>query len=267
MTATEVTDLLSVPQLNATKEAATQLLTLVNLPFHASHEHYGAQKPIKLGSQITVTNLTFVFPSRPQQPAISNLSLKIQLGKSTAITGASGSGKSTLMALLLGLYAPSPRDAIRIFSHSLSELHILTLRKLIALSPQYPPIFPTSIRANIAYAFPSQPNLSSNENVIRAAKLAGLHTFIKSLTDGYDTMIGEGGSLLSGGQTARLGLARAICRRPKILILDEPTAGLDGVSRGELVRMMRSLVKDGVTVIVVTHDEMLRRSCDAVVEL
>ena len=253
--------------MNSSKEAATQLLNLVNLPFHASHENYGAQIPIKLGKQIAVTNLTFIYPSRPQKPALSNLSLNIQLGKSTAITGASGSGKSTLIALLVGLYAPSPRDAIRIFSQPLSELHIPTLRKLIALSPQFPPIFPTSIRVNIAYALSISSDLSSNENVIRAAKLAGLHTFIKSLTDGYDTKIGEGGSLLSGGQTTRLGLARAICRQPRILILDEPTASLDGVSRGELVRMMRHLVKDGVTVIVVTHDEILQRSCDAVVEL
>lgn len=257
-----------VPQLNSSKEAASQLLRLVNLPGDASHEHGGMQKPTRLRDHIIITNLTFTYPSRPQKPAISNLNLKIQLNKSTAIIGASGSGKSTLIAVLLGLYPPSPRNAIRVSSHLLSEFHIPTLRKIIALSPQHPPVFPASVRANIAYALSAHSHLSSNENIIQAAKLAGLHTFITSLTDGYDTMIGEGsGSLLSGGQTARLGLARAICRRPQILILDEPTAGLDGVGKGELSRVIRGLVREGVTVMVVTHDEMLRDACDAVVEL
>ena len=104
-------------------------------------------------------------------------------------------------------------------------------------------------------------------NIIKAAKLAGLHSFISSLPEGYSTLIGEGGSLLSGGQTARLGLARAICRQPRILILDEPTAGLDGLGRTELIAVVQKLVQAGVTVVVATHDPALRNGCQHVVEL
>ena len=105
------------------------------------------------------------------------------------------------------------------------------------------------------------------DNIIRAATLAGLHPFISSLPEGYSTLVGEGGSLLSGGQTARLGLARAICRRPRILILDEPTAALDGLGRTELIAVIKKLVQGGVTVVVATHDSALQNGCQHVIEL
>ena len=102
---------------------------------------------------------------------------------------------------------------------------------------------------------------------MRVAAAAGLEYFILSLPEGLDTVVGDGAMRLSGGQRARLGIARALCRRPKVLLLDEPTASLDESGKREVGEMIREFVREGGTVVVVTHDERIERACERVVKL
>ena len=251
-----------VPQISSSRATATSLLRLAQLPFRSSHEHTGSHRLSHPGP-MTFKNLSFTYPTQPTHPILQNLTLTIPPGgHSIALVGASGSGKSTLTSLLLGLHPPTS-GTLTFNDHPISTLHIPTLRSLIALVPQNPPLFPTTIANNITYALPSTPI----ETIHTAARAAGLHNFITSLPLGYATPIGPGGTGLSGGQATRLAIARAIIRRPKVLILDEATRGLDWGNVRGIREMVRGLVREGVGVVVVTHDVGMMRGCEEVVVL
>lgn len=254
-----------IPQINSSRSTATRLLRLAHLPYKASHEHTGQIRIHRPGT-ITFNNVTFTYPSRPTIPILSSLNLTLMPGTSTALVGSSGSGKSTIANLLLALYPPSSGE-LTINKFPISELHIPTLRILIASVPQQPTLFPTTIAQNIAYALPESSHLASIPNVRAAAKAAGIHDFIRSLPLGYETLIGEGGSGLSGGQAQRIAIARAIVRRPRLLILDEATSGLDQETAKGIRDMVGLLQRQGVAVIAITHDKEMMKVCSDVVVL
>ena len=276
---------LTVPQLNVSLESANHLLHLVNLPQTApARSAIPARESSADPDSITITKLSFTYPSRFTQPVFKNINLSIPFGTSTAVTGPSGCGKSTLLAILAGLYAPDPPATSNMAESPPFTLPYSVQLSDIILSPQSPPIFPTTICANIAYALDSSHPLAREANILRAAEEAGLGAFIFSLQDGLETRVGEGGIGLSGGQRIRLGLARAICRRPKVLLLDEPTAGLDGGAKREFVEFVKSFVAgeddDGGgmstgqgqertrrTIVVVSHDPEVIAGCERVVRL
>ncbi|QDS68637.1 hypothetical protein FKW77_001642 [Venturia effusa] len=268
---TATSTMASIPKLTACRESASRLLRLVNLP-QVSHESDGNEK-IESVDDIVFQNVHFRYPSRTETLVLRDLNLQIRQGNSIAIVGASGSGKSTIASLLLKLYPAQP-SAIKISGHKIEGLETRTLRRLVAMVSQTLALFPTSISANIVYGLPRSDPLNDPANVRAAATAAGIHDFVSSLPNGYDTVIGEGGMGLSGGQAQRIAVARALARQPHVLILDEATSALDQESAGvirESISGLRKRQRDKgekvMTVIVITHCREMMQMCDRVVML
>ncbi|OSS46041.1 hypothetical protein B5807_08128 [Epicoccum nigrum] len=228
-------------QVNISRQAATRLLRLARLP-ETSHEDHGNLKLSSAGD-ISFSNVSFTYPTRATTQVLHNLSFSIPAGSCTAIVGPSGSGKSTIAALLLNLYpitqtlntflASEGRD-LTISGQNMRTLHTATLRSRMAIVSQTPILFPGTIAQNIAYALsPSAPE-SGMESIRAAAHAAGVAEFIDSLPSGYHTLVGEGGTALSGGQAQRIAIARALVREPDLLILDEATSALDAIAAGAI---------------------------------
>ena len=192
---------------------------------------------------------------------LRDVSFAIPAGQMCAIVGSSGAGKSTLADLLLRFYDPDS-GSISIDGQDIRELRLEDLRQQIAMVEQTPHFFRASIRENIAYGRPE----ATLEGIRICAAAAAIDTFIQSLPQGYETIIGERGLTLSVGERQRIALARALLRDPKILILDEPTSALDPDSEaavtGELVNVLR-----GRTSILITHRMHLVEMADMVVVL
>lgn len=168
----------------------------------------------------------FTYPARQESIVLNGVSLKVSPGEIVAIAGMSGSGKSTLSALLSRLYDPTGGD-ITLGGTSISQLDTAWLRSQIAVVSQEPVLFSGSIADNIAYALPGS---ITDDDIRAAAQAAASHDMITSLPAGYDTMVGERGTALSGGQRARTALSRALARNPRVLVLDEHSAALDAES-------------------------------------
>src|SRR5271156_307996 len=194
-------------------------------------------------------------------PVLRNVSFPIPAGQMCAIVGSSGAGKSTLADLLLRFYDPDS-GSISLDGRDIRELRLDDLRQQIAMVEQTPHFFRASVRENIAYGRPE----ATLEDIRICAAAAAIDTFIQSLPQGYETIIGERGLTLSVGERQRIALARALLRDPKILILDEPTSALDPDSEaavtGELVNVLR-----GRTSILITHRMHLVDLADMVVVL
>lgn len=254
-----------IPQINSSRSTATQLLRLAHLPYKTSHEHTGHIRLSTIGD-INFKNTSFTYPTRPTFPVLTSLNLTLHPGTTTALVGASGSGKSTIAALLLGLHPPTS-GTIKIHSLPISQIEISSLRGLISIVPQQPTLFPATIAENIAYAVGEGSPLASRESIRAAAQAAGIHTFINTLRLDYDTPIGDGGTGLSGGQAQRIAIARALVRKPQLLVLDEATSGLDEESAKGVRDTMAVLKGRGVGVLAITHDQAMMRACGEVVVL
>ncbi|KAL5333016.1 P-loop containing nucleoside triphosphate hydrolase protein [Aspergillus crustosus] len=258
-----------IPQISTSREMAQRLFRLIDLPEHASHEHKGTIQAAKT-APICIEQLTFRYPSRPNAPVLRDVSFRVPEGSCTAIVGRSGSGKSTIASLILSLYEPPPSSVspcISLNGIDIRNLHTPTLRSLISIVSQQPTIFPGTIQENISYALDPYSPLSTLFNVRAAARAAGIDEFISSLPKGYETVIGDGGVGLSGGQAQRVVIARALVRNPQILVLDEATSSLDPNS-SELIRQtVRGLVRmrTGLTVIIITHAKEMMEIADNVV--
>lgn len=270
-----------IPQINSSRSTATQLLRLAHLPPDASHEVRGSLRLNKFGT-LSIENVDFAYPSRFKAPVLRSLSLSLSTNSSLALVGASGCGKSTIAALLLNLYTPT-LGHIYIDGQPLDTLHTPWIRDQIAIVPQHPTLFPTSIAANIAYPMPptatdsdADANKTLQTRIQTAAQTAGIHDFITSLPEGYSTILNgttgttnsSSSSGLSGGQTQRLAIARALFRRPRLLILDEATSGLDVATAGYVRDLVRRLPRQqGCGVLAITHDEGMMRACGEVAVL
>ena len=199
------------------------------------------------GSAIKFEAVTFHYPSRPTQAALSQFSLRVAPGETVALVGPSGAGKSTVFQLLLRFYDPTSGhielDGVRTADMALSDL-----RQRIGIVPQDAVIFSTSALENIRYGKPD----ATDDETKAAAQAAFAHEFISALPDGYDTFLGERGVRLSGGQRQRIAIARAMLKNSPLLLLDEATSALDAESERVVQAALASAMK-GRTTLVIAH--------------
>ena len=204
------------------------------------------------GAKVVFRDVGFSYPARPGVPVLTSLSLTIQPGQFCALVGPSGAGKSTVLALLERFYSPSS-GSISINGLDIARHHGASFRDDIAYVPQENILFQGSIKFNIGLG--ARPgHTPSDEEIQEACKLANIHDTIIDLPQGYDTECGSKGNQLSGGQRQRLSIARALVRKPKLLLLDESTSALDAESEKALEQGLERAVKGhGVTVIAIAH--------------
>lgn len=238
-------------------QATRDLLLLLKLSSD-TEESRGTLQPPVLGN-ISFHNVSFSYPERPDVPILKDLTLELMDGECVAVVGASGSGKSTIAGLLQRLYEPSS-GRIYLGPNALSTTDVHHLREHVSVVSQHPNLFDATIAANISYGSSSL----TMEDIQTAAKAAHVHDFIVSLPKGYDTMVGENASLISGGQAQRLSIARALARPSRILILDECTSALDPENQAAVMETIKH-AKVGRTTLMVTHKPQVMRMCDRIV--
>ena len=199
--------------------------------------------------------------NKKKRLALSKISFEVGPGEVLALVGPSGSGKSTLTKLLLRFYDPN-RGSISLDGHDLKDLSLHSLRDNVAVLLQETLVFGGSVRENIAYGKPQ----ATEKEIIAAAKAADAHKFIEALPEGYETLIGQKGRLLSEGQRQRVAIARAMIRDAPILVLDEPTTGLDAKSTETVMGPLGRLM-EGRTTIVISHNLLTVREATTIVVL
>ncbi|NEY90840.1 ABC transporter transmembrane domain-containing protein [Tabrizicola oligotrophica] len=203
--------------------------------------------PVPVRGEITLDNVAFHYPSRPEYRALNGISLTVQPGETVALVGPSGAGKSTVLQLLTRFYDPQS-GVIRFDGIDLRDMTREDFRAHMALVPQDPVIFAASAMENIRFGRPG----ATDAEVTDAARAAAAHEFITALPQGYDTFLGERGVMLSGGQKQRIAIARAILRDAKVLLLDEATSALDAESERAVQEAVDRLAQ-GRTMLVVAH--------------
>jgi ATP-binding cassette subfamily B protein/subfamily B ATP-binding cassette protein MsbA len=207
--------------------------------------------------QLSLKNVSFHY--HPNQPVLSNVSLEIPFGKTVALLGSNGSGKSTLIQLLCRYYDPVD-GSIQLDDVDLRDLALSDIRQRMTLVSQNTELFNRSVFENIKYGSPN----ATKDEVELAARLAHAHEFItNSLSEGYETIVGQAGQKLSGGQRQRIALARAILRKPEILILDESTSQIDMASEIQIRETLQAM-KGQMTILIITHREALIALADEV---
>jgi len=200
--------------------------------------------------KVTFGNIKFdnvSFSYNENRKILKNVSLNVPSGKKIAIVGPSGAGKSTLGRLLFRFY-DSNQGKILIDDQNINNCTQSSLRKNIAVVPQDTVLFNESIYFNIKYA----KNSASKDDVIKAAKMANIHDFINSLPDKYNTIVGERGLKLSGGEKQRVAIARAVLKSPKIILFDEATSSLDSNSENKILQSMKEVSKN-ITSLIIAH--------------
>jgi ATP-binding cassette, subfamily B, bacterial len=209
---------------------------------------------------VELDDVSFTYPGAAA-PALTDLSLRAEPGQTVALVGGSGAGKTTVAKLLLRFYDPD-RGAVCLDGRDLRELELGSLRGNVATLLQESPVLHGSVRDNIAFARPD----AADHEVRAAAEAAGAAGFIEALPDGYDTELGERGRRLSGGQRQRIAIARALLADAPVLVLDEPSTGLDAAARAALVEPLRRLMRDRTT-LVISHDLLTVRDAHEIVVL
>src|SRR5476651_504341 len=199
------------------------------------------------GAALSIKDVTFNYPSRPQTPSLSHLSLEVEPGETVAVVGPSGAGKTTLFQLLLRFYDPQ-QGSIALDGVEIRSLDLHVLREAIGIVPQDTVIFAADAMENIRYGRPD----ATDAEVVAAAKMAAAHESIEKLPEGYKSFLGERGVRLSGGQRQRIAIARAMLKNPPLLLLDEATSALDAESERMVQAALESAMK-GRTTVVIAH--------------
>lgn len=216
----------------------------------------GALTAPRFRGAVEFKNVMFAYEA--EQVILQNMSFQVKAGQQVALVGPSGGGKSSLVSLLLRLYDPV-EGAILIDGHDLREYKVDSLRQQISIVLQESVLFAVSVRDNIAYGC-----LNATDAEIEAAsRLANAHDFIEALPLGYDTILGERGATLSGGQRQRIAIARAAVRQSPIVILDEPTTGLDQENEREVSEALERLTQN-TTTFWITHNLKVAEQADTI---
>lgn len=201
-------------------------------------------KPIVTNQGKVVFNNVY-FNYNEDRKILHNISFEIPSGKKVAVVGPSGAGKSTLVRLLFRFYNTSSGEII-IDGQNIGDVTQDSLREQIGIVPQDTILFNNTIQYNISYANPS----ANREETIKAARMAHIHEFINSLPDGYDTVVGERGLKLSGGEKQRIAIARVVLKNPKILIFDEATSALDSKSEQAILTALKEVATHHTTLVI-----------------
>lgn len=213
--------------------------------------------PEKINGEVVFDNITFAYGSK--RPIYKDLSFKIKGGSWTAFVGPSGCGKSTIIKLLLKFYEPQ-EGTIYLDGNNLKDIDPIFIRSKIGYVPQDIFLFSGTIAENISLHNPN----AKLEDIINAAKKAGADDFIQKLPKRYETVLGEHGGGLSGGEKQRLALARALLGNPSFIILDEATSSLDSVSEMEIHKVLKQLKKENIAVILIAHRLTTVMNCDTI---
>ena len=240
----------AVPAIRMGMRAFTRVADLLRIP---EREPYQGNIRVEAIDQMRMENLTFGYAGG--RAVLEDASLEIERGERIALIGANGSGKSTLLHLILGFYRPH-RGLLSVNGIPYGEIDIRSLRSRIAIVPQHPFLFAESIRANLAYGL----DTVAEEAIWEALDWAGAAQFVSELPAGLDNQIGDHGVRLSGGQRQRLVIARALLRRPDLLILDEPTNHIDETGIASLMHRLERLPFHPAVIIISHEPRVLRHT-------
>lgn len=270
------------PEVSRAREAGSRILSLIDrgsskdlgrkdsellaLPAEEKDVEAVADAGLKSGSTnhgatVTFRDVSFSYPARPHVPIVQSMSFTIQSGQFCGLVGPSGAGKSTILSLVQRMYKPSG-GTVEINGFDICSREGTDFRDCIAVVPQDCALFDGSIKFNVGLgARPHQ--TASDEEIEEACRLANMHDTITALPDGYNTECGPNGSRLSGGQRQRLAIARALVRKPQLLLLDESTSALDAESEKALQEGLERAAR-GITVIAITHRLHTVRKADVI---
>lgn len=237
--------------------SAYQRLDELLKAFPASQRKMSLPEPI---GQVAVESLVVV-PPNAQLPALRGVQFDVAAGQQVGVVGPSAAGKSTLARALLGIW-PAANGAVRIDGAEVNHYNRDELGPFLGYLPQDIELFDGTVSENIARFGPVD-----SEQVVNAAKKAGVHELILQLPNAYDTVIGSTSGALSGGQRQRLGLARALYGRPRVIVLDEPNSNLDDAGEQALAKCLKLLKSEGVTVFIISHRPALLREVDRILVL
>jgi ABC-type multidrug transport system fused ATPase/permease subunit len=213
------------------------------------------------GGPVEVVAEGLCFGYDPRRPVLRGVDLRIAAGRTLAVVGRSGSGKSTLARMLFRLYQPSS-GRLLIDGIPIEEIRLSSLRDAIAVVPQDTVLFHDTLENNVAFG-----RLGATPDEIReAARIAGLDRVIAALPDGWDTIVGERGLRLSGGEKQRVAIARAVLKRPRLFVLDEATSSLDTRTE-QTIQESLDAASQGVTTLIIAHRLSTVRNADEIIVL
>ncbi|MDY2607884.1 MAG: peptidase domain-containing ABC transporter [Lachnospiraceae bacterium] len=244
------------PQMQTAVVAAERLGEILDLEAERTEKEYRKLAPASLAGNIKIEKLNFRYGTR--KLVLEDINLEIEKGQKVAFVGESGSGKTTLSKLLLHLYS-AENGSIIINGNNIEDIQIETLREKIAYIPQETFLFSGSIFENLTLGLDN----ATMDDIIDASKMAQAHEFINELPLRYETRLEENGANLSGGQRQRLAIARAMLKKPDILILDEATSNLDAITERALDRTIHEFAKE-MTTIFIAHRLSTIKNCDKI---
>lgn len=231
-------------QLQRGRASEERLLAILNTKPDVADDAMAKEEIKHLNGDIEIRNLSFRYPGS-KEPSLRNISLKVPRGSSLAIVGRVGSGKSTLVHLLVRLFNP-PKGTIFIDGHEIHEIPLQTLRGQVGIVPQDQFLFSSTIRDNISF----DPHPYSDDEVEEAAKIAQVYDNINEFPNRFDTSLGERGISLSGGQRQRVSIARAIIKKPSILIFDDSLSAVDTITEDLILEGLNSVMNNRTTIII-----------------
>jgi ATP-binding cassette subfamily B protein len=242
------------------KASEERLLAILNTRADVADDSNADPSVQTIGGEIEIRDLTFCYPES-KEPALRNISLKVPKGTSLAIVGRVGSGKSTLVHLLVRLYNP-PKGTVFIDGREISEIPLQVLRGHVGIVPQDQFLFSTTIRDNISF----DPKPYRDEEIEQAAKLAQVYDNIVEFPNQFQTALGERGISLSGGQRQRVSIARAIIKKPSILIFDDSLSAVDTETEDRILEGLDTVMENRTTIII-GHRISSVQSADQIVVL
>lgn len=243
---------------NLNKSRASQ--ERINAILNADEKIYEKENPVTLTEPKEAIHYKSIFFKYRDENVLKNINFEIPVGKTVALVGESGSGKSTIADLLPRFYDVQEGE-ILFDGINIKDASITDLRQQIGIVSQESILFNASVRDNIAFGMPN----ATDEEVVRAAKIANAHNFISDLEQGYDTNIGERGNKLSGGQKQRVSIARAILKNPPVLILDEATSALDTESEKLVQEALDHLMEDRTSLVIAHRLSTIKKADNIIV--